>query len=120
MPAATLTRPTTTPQAPRACWWQIRPEAMPDGRLLGYLGIRMTTTGKAVKDFYRVVREDCDDFCESWRVEKEQADGSFADAYLVTLPVNGCHTRPSCTCKGFVYNRACRHINSLAAALKSL
>jgi hypothetical protein len=123
MTTATPTRPTTTATtpAPRACWWVIRPEEMPDGRLFGALAVRM---GRLRPDFYRVVRDDSGEFGSDWSVAKEQADGTFAEPYTVHLPPAGRLTRPTCSCPGHLYRRddaaICRHAASLTAALRSL
>lgn len=101
---------TTTLPAPRACWWLTRPDEMADGRLLGYLGVRV---GKA-KDFYRAVRVSADDLEVRWELSKELPDGSFAAPYAVRLPVNP-RTTPVCSCPGWKFGGTCRHTKALTA-----
>jgi hypothetical protein len=61
--------------------------------------------------------QDADDFCETWSVSKENADGSYGEPYTVCLPAGGNQGRPTCSCKGYVYNGSCRHTGSLRALL---
>jgi hypothetical protein len=116
----TVLTPSVRPE--RYCFW-VQP---PHPTACGWVGLLALCAG-GKRETYAVSAADADRGYASYRLEKEQPDGTYAAGHVVSLPVlPGGH--PSCSCKAFSHwkpkrpgeRRSCKHSLGLRAALRHL